>query len=72
MVNYIVDDLDALLDRLKQEGVKIDAKRMNESYGRFAWIYDLDGNKIELWQPPSQNPNRASRVGPPSDLRRTR
>src|SRR5262249_29801108 len=39
---------DALLDRLKQEGVKIDAKRMNESYGRFAWIYDLDGNKIEL------------------------
>ncbi|MBV9340284.1 MAG: VOC family protein [Acidobacteria bacterium] len=53
MVNYIVDDLDALLDRLKQEGVKIDAKRTNESYGRFAWIYDLDGNKIELWQPPS-------------------
>ncbi|HEY3837488.1 MAG TPA: VOC family protein [Bryobacteraceae bacterium] len=51
MVNYIVDDLDALLDRLKQEGVKIDAKRMNESYGRFAWIYDADGNKIELWQP---------------------
>ena len=51
MINYIVDDLDALLDRLKQEGVKIDAKRMNESYGRFAWIYDPDGNKIELWQP---------------------
>src|ERR1700726_373311 len=56
MVNYIVDDLDALLDRLKQEGVKIDAKRMNESYGRFAWIYDLDGNKIELWQPTSAKP----------------
>ena len=51
MVNYIVDDLDALLDRLREEGVKIDAKRMNESYGKFAWIYDLDGNKIELWQP---------------------
>jgi catechol 2,3-dioxygenase-like lactoylglutathione lyase family enzyme len=51
MINYIVDDMDALLDRLKQEGVKIDAKRMDESYGRFAWIYDLDGNKIELWQP---------------------
>src|SRR5690348_11090700 len=56
MVNYIVDDLDALLDRLKEEGVKIDAKRMNESYGRFAWIYDLDGNKIELWQPVSAKP----------------
>lgn len=51
MVNYIVDDLDALLERLKQEGVKIDPKRMDESYGRFAWIYDPDGNKIELWQP---------------------
>jgi catechol 2,3-dioxygenase-like lactoylglutathione lyase family enzyme len=51
MFNYIVDDMDALLDRLKEEGVKIDPKRMDESYGRFAWIYDLDGNKIELWQP---------------------
>jgi catechol 2,3-dioxygenase-like lactoylglutathione lyase family enzyme len=56
MVNYIVDDLDALLGRLQQEGVKIDAKRMNASYGRFAWIYDLDGNKIELWQPMSPKP----------------
>ena len=56
MVNYIVDDMDALLDRLKQEGVKIDAKRVNESYGRFAWIYDLDGNKIELWQPSATKP----------------
>jgi catechol 2,3-dioxygenase-like lactoylglutathione lyase family enzyme len=56
MINYIVDDLDALLDRLKEEGVKIDAKRMNESYGRFAWIYDLDGNKIELWQPSPAKP----------------
>jgi catechol 2,3-dioxygenase-like lactoylglutathione lyase family enzyme len=56
MVNYIVDDMDALLDRLKLEGVKIDAKRMNESYGRFAWIYDSDGNKIELWQPVAAKP----------------
>jgi catechol 2,3-dioxygenase-like lactoylglutathione lyase family enzyme len=56
MVNYIVDDLDALLDRLKEEGVKIDAKRMNEAYGRFAWIYDVDGNKIELWQPAAAKP----------------
>lgn len=51
MINYIVDDLDAILDRLAKAGVKIDPKRMNESYGRFAWIYDPDGNKIELWQP---------------------
>lgn len=51
MINYIVDDLDALLARLQAEGVKIDPKRMNEPFGRFAWIYDPDGNKIELWQP---------------------
>jgi len=56
MVNYIVDDMDALLGRLKQEGVKMDAKQINESYGRFAWIYDPDGNKIELWQPASAKP----------------
>ena len=52
MINYIVDDLDALLARLAKEGVKIDPKRQNESYGRFAWIYDPDGNKIELWEAP--------------------
>ncbi len=51
MVNYIVDDLDALLERLQKEGVKIDPKRQNADYGKFAWIYDPDGNKIELWQP---------------------
>ena len=51
MVNYIVDDLDALLHRLANEGVRIDPKRQDESYGRFAWIYDPDGNKVELWQP---------------------
>ncbi len=56
MINYIVDDMDALLDRLKHEGVKIDDKRMDESYGRFAWIYDSDGNKIELWQPVAAKP----------------
>ena len=54
MVDYIVDDMDALLDRLKEEGVKIDPKRMNESFGSFAWIYDADGNKVELWQPPAK------------------
>jgi catechol 2,3-dioxygenase-like lactoylglutathione lyase family enzyme len=56
MINYIVDDMDALLERLRQEGVKIDPKRMDESYGRFAWIYDPDGNKIELWQPAVEKP----------------
>jgi catechol 2,3-dioxygenase-like lactoylglutathione lyase family enzyme len=56
MINYIVDDMDALLGRLKEEGVKIDPKRMDESYGHFAWISDSDGNKIELWQPVAAKP----------------
>jgi catechol 2,3-dioxygenase-like lactoylglutathione lyase family enzyme len=56
MINYIVDDLDRMLERLEKEGVKIDPKRMNESYGRFAWIYDSDGNKIELWEPSKAKP----------------
>jgi len=51
MINYRVDDLDALLAKLTAAGVWVDPKRMNESYGKFAWIKDLDGNRLELWQP---------------------
>lgn len=51
MINYIVDDMDAILARLAEGGVRIDSKREDHDYGRFAWIYDPDGNKIELWQP---------------------
>lgn len=51
MINYIVDDLDAFLKKCAAEAVEIDSKREDCSYGRFAWIYDPDGNKIELWQP---------------------
>jgi predicted enzyme related to lactoylglutathione lyase len=52
MVNYRVKDLDALIELLREEGVQIDPKRENTEYGRFAWIFDPEGNKIELWQPP--------------------
>jgi len=52
MINYIVDDLDALLARLASEGVKIEPKRQSDAAtGKFAWIYDSEGNKIELWEP---------------------
>jgi predicted enzyme related to lactoylglutathione lyase len=54
MVNYRVDNLDALLDALKAEGVQIDPKREDHEYGRFAWIMDPEGNKIELWEPPKE------------------
>ena len=51
MINYRVDDLDALLAQLAAAGVWIDPKREDASYGRFAWIKDCDGNRLELWQP---------------------
>jgi predicted enzyme related to lactoylglutathione lyase len=54
MINYRVDDLDALLEALRVEGVEIDPKREDYDYGRFAWITDPEGNKIELWEPPKQ------------------
>jgi predicted enzyme related to lactoylglutathione lyase len=51
MINYRVDDLDALLAKLEAAGVAIDPKREDASYGKFAWITDPDGNRVELWQP---------------------
>ena len=51
MVNFRVDDLDALLAQLAEAGVRIDPKRDEYSFGRFAWIWDPEGNRIELWQP---------------------
>lgn len=51
MINYIVDDLDAFLEKMKASDVKIDPHQEQYDFGRFAWIYDPDGNKLEIWQP---------------------
>lgn len=51
MINYRVRDLDAMLEQLGTAGVPIDEKRHAEENGRFAWITDPDGNRIELWEP---------------------
>lgn len=51
MVNYRVDDMDGLLAKLAAAGVAIDPKRDDSEYGRFAWITDPEGNRLELWQP---------------------
>ncbi len=56
MMNFRVDDLDALLKVLQEEGVQIDPHREDYDYGRFAWIMDPEGNRIELWEPPKQQP----------------
>lgn len=53
MINYRVHDLDALLAALTNEGVAVE-KREEGEYGKFAWIMDPEGNRIELWEPPPQ------------------
>ena len=52
MINFRVTDLDRLLETPSAEGAAIDPNREDCDYGRFAWIFDPDGNNIELWEPP--------------------
>ncbi len=51
MFNYRVENLEALLKILKEEGVTIVGEMETYDYGKFGWILDNDGNKIELWEP---------------------
>ena len=53
MVNYRVDDLHALLAALRVEGCRVEDKTEESEYGKFGWVIDPAGNKIELWQPPA-------------------
>ena len=53
MLNFQVDDLDALLDAMIAAGVEVDPKRQRDDYGSFGWFTDPEGNRVELWQPPS-------------------
>jgi catechol 2,3-dioxygenase-like lactoylglutathione lyase family enzyme len=54
MINFRVDDLHALLTQLRASGVTVDERVEDTEYGRFGWITDPDGMRIELWQPPSE------------------
>ncbi len=51
MINYRVDNLEALVEQLKNEGVTIVDKIEDSEYGKFVHILDLEGNKVELWEP---------------------
>jgi predicted enzyme related to lactoylglutathione lyase len=55
MVNFRVDDLEAVLTQLAVAGVRIDPKRDEAPYGKFAWFWDPEGNRVELWQPPTES-----------------
>jgi catechol 2,3-dioxygenase-like lactoylglutathione lyase family enzyme len=54
MMNFRVDNLTELLKLLREEGVAIDPKVEEHEYGKFAWITDPEGNRIELWEPPAE------------------
>ena len=51
MINYRVDDLDALLAQLQAAGIAVVDGPQSHENGKFAWVMDPDGNKVELWEP---------------------
>lgn len=53
MLNFQVDDVNGLLDKLAAAGVSVDPKRESHEYGHFGWFTDPEGNRVELWQPPT-------------------
>jgi predicted enzyme related to lactoylglutathione lyase len=53
MVDYRVKDLRALLAALRSEGCEVDDKVDESVYGKFGWVVDPEGNRIELWEPPA-------------------
>ena len=53
MINYRVADLDGLLEQLRAEGVDVDPKTDVSEFGKFGWVMDPEGNRVELWEPPS-------------------
>ncbi len=52
MVNYRVEDLHALLATLRAERCEVDEKVEESEFGKFGWVMDPDGNRVELWEPP--------------------
>ena len=51
MINYRVENLAHVLDQLRNEGVEVDERVEEFEYGRFGWVMDPEGNRIELWEP---------------------
>jgi len=56
LINFRVDDLDAMLRQLRDAGCPVDGRVEDGPYGRFGWVIDPEGNKVELWQPPAPEP----------------
>jgi predicted enzyme related to lactoylglutathione lyase len=52
MINFRVEDLHGLLAKLREEGCNVVEKVDESEFGKFGWVMDPEGNKVELWQPP--------------------
>ena len=55
MVNYRVENLDRMLAQLRAAGAVVDEKIEDGQFGRFGWVMDPEGNRLELWEPPSES-----------------
>jgi predicted enzyme related to lactoylglutathione lyase len=56
MVNFRVNDLDAMLAQLRRAGCDVADHVERSEFGQFGWVTDPDGNRVELWQPPDEMP----------------
>jgi predicted enzyme related to lactoylglutathione lyase len=56
MVNYRVKDVHAMIAQLRAAGAQVDDKIDESEYGKFGWVMDPEGNRIELWEPPVEAP----------------
>ena len=54
MINLVVDDLDAALANVRAAGGDVIPEKEEHDFGRFGWIVDPDGNRVELWEPPEK------------------
>jgi catechol 2,3-dioxygenase-like lactoylglutathione lyase family enzyme len=51
MINYRVDDMDGIVAQLARAGIELQKGPEKHENGRFAWVMDPEGNKVELWEP---------------------
>lgn len=59
MINLVVDDLDAALANVEAAGGRVIPDKEEHDFGRFGWIEDPDGNRVELWEPPASLPENS-------------
>jgi len=62
MINYRVENLELLVEELKKEGVTVVDEIENYEYGKFVHIMDIEGNKIELWEPKDEEYDKIAAI----------